>query len=97
ALCICARVTLASGKPAAPPIVESVVAGSPAEIAGLKHGDLILRVGNVAVHDFADLQRIVAASPGTQVQLTIARNRRQMAVDVTPSAVQAPDATGANH
>jgi regulator of sigma E protease len=97
AIFIFAAVTLANGKPAAPPVVESVVAGSPAEMAGLKPGDLILRVANVAVHDFADLQRIVAASPSTQVQLTIIRNRRQMAINITPSSVQAPDATGASH
>jgi regulator of sigma E protease len=97
AIVIFAAVTLANGKPAAPPVVESVVAGSPAETAGLKPGDLILRVANVAVHDFADLQRIVAASPGTQVQLTIIRNQRQMAINITPSSVEAPDATGTNH
>jgi regulator of sigma E protease len=66
-------------------------------MAGLKAGDVIVRVGNVVVHDFADLQRIVAASPGSQVQLTIIRNRRQMAINVTPSTVQTPDAAGVNH
>jgi regulator of sigma E protease len=97
AIVIFAAVTLVNGKPAAPPIVDSVVSGSPAEMAGLKAGDVIVRVGNVVVHDFADLQRIVAASPGTQVQLTIIRNQRQMAINITPSSVEAPDATGTNH
>jgi regulator of sigma E protease len=97
AIVIFAAVTLVNGKPAAPPIVDSVMSGSPAEMAGLKAGDVIVRVGNVAVHDFADLQRIVAASPGSQVQLTIIRNRREMAINVTPSTVQTPDAAGVNH
>ena len=97
AIVIFAAVTLVNGKPAAPPIVDSVMSGSPAEMAGLKAGDVIVRVGNVAVHDFADLQRIVAASPGSQVQLSIIRNRRQMAINVTPSTVQTPDAAGVNH
>jgi regulator of sigma E protease len=97
AIVIFAAVTLVNGKPAAPPIVDSVMSGSPAEMAGLKAGDVIVRVGNIAVHDFADLQRIVAASPGSQVQLTIIRNRREMAINVTPSTVQTPDAAGVNH
>jgi len=97
AIVIFAAVALANGKPAAPPVVDSVLAGSPAESAGLKPGDLILRAGKDAVHDMADLQRIVAASPGTPVQFTIERSHRQMTVDVTPSTVQAPDATGVNH
>ena len=36
AIFIFAAVTLANGKPAAPPVVESVVAGSPAETAGVR-------------------------------------------------------------
>ena len=97
AIVIFAAVTLTNGKPAAPPVVDSVLAGSPAEMAGLQPGDLIVRGGNIAVHDMADLQRIVAASPGTQVQLAIVRNRRQMAIDITPSTVQTPDSAGVNH
>src|SRR5690348_14963014 len=97
AIFIFAAVTLANGKPAAPPVVESVVAGSPAETAGLRHGDLIVRAGNDAVRDMADLQRIIAASPGARLQFTIVRNGRPMAIGITPSSVEMPDAAGVNH
>jgi regulator of sigma E protease len=97
AIFIFAAVTLANGKPAAPPVVESVVAGSPAETAGLRHGDLIVRAGNDAVRDMADLQRIIAASPGARLQFTIVRNGRPMAIGITPSSVEIPDAAGVNH
>jgi len=97
AIFIFAAVTLANGKPAAPPVVESVVAGSPAETAGLRHGDLIVRAGNDAVRDIADLQRIIAASPGARLQFTIVRNGRPMAIGITPSSVEMPDAAGVNH
>jgi S1-C subfamily serine protease len=39
--------------------VTEVVAGSPAEAAGLRSGDLILDVGGKAVSDAADLQRLM--------------------------------------
>jgi len=97
AIFIFAAVTLANGKPAAPPVVESVVAGSPAETAGLRHGDLIVRAGNDAVRDMADLQRIIAASPGARLQFTIVRNGRPMAIGIMPSSVEMPDAAGVNH
>lgn len=97
AIFIFAAVTLANGKPAAPPVVESVVAGSPAETAGLRHGDLIVRAGNDAVRDMADLQRIIAASPGARLQFTIVRNGRPMAIGITPFSVEMPDAAGVNH
>ena len=97
AIFIFTTVTLANGKPAAPPVVESVVAGSPAETASLKPGDLIVRAGNDAVRDMADLQRIIAASPGARLQFTIVRNGRPMAIGITPLTVEMPDAAGVNH
>jgi S1-C subfamily serine protease len=39
--------------------VAEVVAGSPAEAAGLRSGDLILEVGGKPVSDAADLQRLM--------------------------------------
>jgi len=39
----------------APPIVESVRPNSPAQKAGLKNGDLILRIGKQQVKDYADV------------------------------------------
>src|SRR5690242_8791290 len=46
AIVIFAGVTLATGKPAAPPVIDSINAGSAAEMAGMKPGDRIVRVDN---------------------------------------------------
>ncbi len=55
-------------------VIESAKPGSPAEAAGLKFGDVILRAGNVAVHDGADLERaFLGHKPGDDVHLIVKR------------------------
>ena len=58
--------TMALRQPNLPPTgayVGGVRAGSPAEPAGLRAGDVILRVGGRAVADAAGLEQAVQAAP----------------------------------
>jgi serine protease Do len=57
-------------------LVRSVEAGSPAAAAGLKAGDVILKVNNETVHDMADWQRGMH-TPGTKVSVNIWRDRKE--------------------
>jgi regulator of sigma E protease len=95
AIIIFASVSLAAGKPAAPPVIEAVNSGSAAAMAGMQAGDRILKVGDSAIRDFSQLQRIVSANAGHPLHITVERAGRQMAIDVVPSAVETTDATGA--
>jgi serine protease Do len=55
-------------------LVAEVVAGSPAAVAGLKPGDVIVRYQGEEIQDPRDLTRRVAATPpGTAVRLEVAR------------------------
>lgn len=54
--------------------VVSVTAGGPAEMAGLKAGDVILSIGGKAVSDQRELIKMVAVqAPGTEVVLSVLR------------------------
>ncbi|HEX5279335.1 MAG TPA: RIP metalloprotease RseP [Micropepsaceae bacterium] len=97
AIVIFAAVLLATGKPAAPPVVEAVTKGSAAEMAGIRPGDSIVKVGNLAVKDFTALQRVVSANAGRQLQLTILRDNHQSVVPVVPSSVEGSDEKGAKY
>ena len=65
-------------------VVGEVTANSPAEIAGLVDGDIILEVDGQALEDPQALQRAIAdVQPGTEVDVTIFRKGRQITIDVT--------------
>ena len=57
-------------------LVRSVEAGSPAAAAGLKAGDVILKVNNEMVHDMADWQRGMR-TPGAKLPINVWRDKRE--------------------
>ena len=63
-------------------LVREVTAGSAAEKAGLKAGDVIIRVGNEEVENVSDLREELAEEAGEdgEVELTIVRNRAEQVV-----------------
>jgi regulator of sigma E protease len=95
AIVIFAGLILTVGKPAEPPIVESVTPGSAAEMAGMIPGDAIRSVGGETIHVFADLQRIVGANAGKTLHVVVNRAGRDVTIDVVPMAAEVTDATGA--
>jgi len=60
-------------------LVRSVEGGSPAAAAGLKAGDVILKVNNDAVHDMADWQRGMHTQ-SAKIPLTIWRDKREQTI-----------------
>lgn len=64
--------------------IGTVQAGSPAEKAGLVAGDVVTKVGDAKVEDFADLiARIGSYAPGSQVTLTVQSGNAPKSVQVT--------------
>ncbi len=58
-------------------LVESVEPDAPAEKAGLKHGDVIVRVDAVPVIKTADLiQYVSSKAPGTKVKVSVIRKEK---------------------
>ena len=65
-------------------IVDDVVAGSPAEKAGLEHGDVITTLDGEKVIDFHDFQlKIGVHLPGDTVQLEIYRDGKKKSIALT--------------
>jgi putative serine protease PepD len=64
-------------------IVEEVVAGGPAERAGVRRGDRIVAVDRSAVRSFEELQgRIGTYSPGETVTVEVVRDDESLAFEV---------------
>jgi serine protease Do len=65
-------------------IVTDVIAGSPAEKAGIKRGDVVLKINGIAVKDNRDLSRRIAAlQAGETATFTIWRDNKTLTISVT--------------
>jgi carboxyl-terminal processing protease len=76
--------------------VVGVFPGSPAARAGLTHGDVIVRVGTIALQnrsaDFAS--RLIKGPPGTRVTLTVVSGAHKRVISITRANLVVPVASG---
>jgi membrane-associated protease RseP (regulator of RpoE activity) len=64
-------------------LVSDVTKKSPADSAGIKEKDVIVKFGSEAISDASDLQKVVAdTKPGTRVAVVVLRKGDQKTVDV---------------
>jgi len=83
-------------------LVAQVVKDSPAERAGVKQGDVIIKIDGKEVDGMASVRKmIVSKKPGTDVELTVIRDGKEMKLTVTlgeaPSEIAAAsEDTGPN-
>ena len=66
--------------------VVAVVAGLPAEAAGVRQGDVILALDRQPVRDVRELRRLAEASAGREVSLEVRRDAASVALSITPRA-----------
>lgn len=76
------------------PIAIHPEAGSPAEQAGIKPGDVVIAVDGKPLSEFLEYQSAIdlAGSRGLPVRLTLQRDGKQLEVSVRPKAI--PELTG---
>ncbi|WP_092496987.1 RIP metalloprotease RseP [Faunimonas pinastri] len=82
------------GRPVSLPRADSVVAGSPAEKAGFKPGDLVLSINGEAVDSFSEMQEIVSLSAGSSLSILIQRAGEKLTLTATPERREMPDGLG---
>jgi regulator of sigma E protease len=97
AIVIFAAMFATVGRPVMEPRVDEVVAGSAAEAAGFRPGDIVLRVDGRGVETFADMQRLVATSNGRELDIMIRRQGTETTLVATPRSQEITDRFGGRH
>ena len=74
--------------------VDEVVAGMPAEQAGIRAGDVITRIDGWRIETFDDVARLVLTSSGRTLQIAVDRNGNALTFPVTPAMRDEKDDLG---
>ena len=72
-----------------PPLVTSVMQGSPAAKAGLQAGDHVVNIEGQTIHTWSQMTGIVKENPNRQLQVDVLREGHRVSLTVTPSAEKA--------
>ena len=72
------------GEVRSPPRVSAVAAGSPAERAGFRAGDVIVSALGREVENFSDVERIVILRAGEPIPFVVQRDNRRIELTGTP-------------
>ncbi len=94
AIIVFAGLFVAYGQPKSAPVLDTVIAGSAAEEAGLMPGDLIVSVDGQMIESFQEIRRIVPLSNGDPMDIVVERNGRRMTMVATPHLVEMDDGLG---
>jgi len=73
------------------PVAETVIAGDPAELAGLQPGDLIIEADGLPIADWAAWVDYVRARPGEAIQVRFLRGDQSITTTVVPKTVEQDD------
>ncbi len=68
-----------------PPVVNEVVPGKPAAIAGFMGGDRVLSIEGTSIQTWSQMTALVRESPGKALHVEVLRNSRRVALTVTPA------------
>jgi regulator of sigma E protease len=97
AIVIFAGMALYFGKPNSVPRVDAIQPDSVAASSGFKVGDVVVSIDNRAIESFADMQRIVSTSAGSQLVFRLKRGDDLVTLNATPALKEVKDLFGNTH
>jgi regulator of sigma E protease len=97
AIVIFTAMFMISGKPSTTAQVDSVQAGSAAEVAGFRSGDIVTAINGKAIESFSDMQRIVSTNAGERLAFTVNRGGASVVLQATPELREQKDRFGNVH
>ncbi len=71
-------------------VIGATTAGDPADLAGLRAGDRVVRIDDTPIAVFSDVQAVVETHAGRALDITVERNGSPRTLRITPRAAPAP-------
>jgi regulator of sigma E protease len=84
AIAIFSGLNYVNGRQVIDPRIEAVQSGSAAERAGFQAHDVIVSINGNRIESFADMQRVVSASPGETLAFVVERGGRSISLEAVP-------------
>lgn len=94
AILVFAALFVTIGRPVSVPRADEVVAGSPAERAGILPGDRIVSIDGRTIDSFSELQSIVMLATGEPLAIVVDRGGDRVELTATPERQERPDGLG---
>lgn len=85
---ILGNIGLSPQRPKVPAVVGDLVAGEPADKAGLKRGDLLLSADGTVLGDWRAWVKYVRERPGQTIRLSVKRAADTLEIDITPREIK---------
>src|ERR1700744_688073 len=82
---------LYSGHAVVQPVIGQVTKGSPADLAGLRAGDVVTRIDHTAITDFQQLPEIISISGGETLAVGLKRAEQDLTVQIVPKLMMTRD------
>jgi regulator of sigma E protease len=82
------------GRVVTPPVIGGVTPGSPAQVAGIKSGDVVRSINGEEITNFDQLLPIIATSAGDDLAITLDRSGSLLTIHATPKLVRRADQLG---
>ncbi len=70
------------------PVIDKVQEGYPAEKAGLKPGDRVIKINDKEIDTWFDMVEVVSRNPERELEFTVKRSDRIVVLKVTPQRIE---------
>lgn len=94
AIVVLASIFATIGERSTPANITDVVAGSAADRAGFKPGDVITKIDGTTIDRFEEVVRIVRMAPGVSLRFEVERDGRTIALTAVPATIQHTNSFG---
>ncbi len=82
---------ISSWQPEIPPLIDEVIPGGAAELAGLQAGDKVISLQGESVRNVSQWVKMIRAKPGREMELVVNRAGERVALKLTPGTKQQAD------